>query len=105
MENVTPVTETEIYMIIKSSPKPSCTLDPIPTHLLVDHFLSECLSVIANIVNVSLTNGIFPASLLTAFGEAFVEEIRSLSEPRYIQDFQTSIQLILLFKHNFTNCC
>jgi len=54
-----PVTEDEVTRAIMSSPNKYCELDPVPTSLL-----KQCSSILAppitNIINLSLTSGIFP---------------------------------------------
>ena len=45
--------------------RPSCYLDPIPTHVIRDN-ISSVLSIISGIVRQSFLNGIFPTSLKTS---------------------------------------
>ena len=54
-----PVTENEVKAVILKSKPTSCSLDPIPTPLLVES-LDLLLPTITNIVNESLTSGSFP---------------------------------------------
>ena len=56
------LTVGEVTKLIESSPTKSCSLDPMPTHLL-----KKCLVVlsapITDIINLSLSTGVFPSSL------------------------------------------
>ena len=59
LDNFAPVQIEEITNLILASPNKHCSLDPIPTTLLKK--CVHCLSPsITNIVNLSLSNGIFP---------------------------------------------
>ena len=49
--------------MIRSLSSKSCSLDPIPTHLLKNH-LDAIAPVITAIVNESLTSGEFPSALI-----------------------------------------
>jgi len=55
----------EILKLIKGTPTKSCDLDPIPTQLL-----KSCIDVlivpITRLVNMSLTEGVFPSAFKTA---------------------------------------
>ena len=53
------MSESEVYQLIQVSAKKSCTLDPLPTSLLV-RSLDELLPSITRIVNCSMTLGHFP---------------------------------------------
>lgn len=60
-----PVTPTFVKSVIKSSPLKSCSLDPIPTSLLLTHL--DCLiDPITTIINESLSTGIVPMAFKTA---------------------------------------
>ena len=65
MSNFSPASEDEIRRLIMASPNKSCDLDPIPTPLL-----KSCIDVLTTpitaIVNLSLSQGIFPMSFKTA---------------------------------------
>ena len=54
-----PATEDEICKLLSQSSNTFCDLDPIPTALL-KHCLPALLSTITNIVNLSLSSGVFP---------------------------------------------
>ena len=53
------VTEDEVRKIISSSPNKQCDLDPCPTSLVKD-CLDQLASPITKIINLSLSEGIFP---------------------------------------------
>ena len=55
-----PVSEEEVGKIIRLSKPTTCLLDPIPTPLLVE-CLDQLLPSITNIINQSLTSGVFPS--------------------------------------------
>ena len=59
LEVFRPTTEEEILKIINSSPSKTSRLDPIPTWYLKDN-ISHLLPVLTDIVNVSLSTGVFP---------------------------------------------
>ena len=54
-----PATIAEVSALLSSSPDTSCDLDPIPTSLL-KQCKSVLLPTITNIINLSLSTGIFP---------------------------------------------
>ncbi len=55
----TPATEEEVRKLISSSPNKSCDLDPCPTSLVKD-CIDLLVTPITNIINLSLSEGIFP---------------------------------------------
>jgi len=57
-----PATEEEICKLVSQSSNTFCDLDPIPTSLL-KQFLPTLLPTIPNIVNLSLSSGVFPKQL------------------------------------------
>ena len=60
-----PATMQEVEKLIKRSPAKSCGLDTVPTWLLKQH--AECLvPTITSIVNMSLTDDVFPDQFKTA---------------------------------------
>ena len=59
LSDFTPVTSDEITKIISQSPDTFCDLDPIPTFLL-KQCLSALVPTITNIINLSLSTGLFP---------------------------------------------
>ena len=54
-----PATEEEICKLVSQSSNTFCDLDPLPTSLL-KHCLPALLPTITNIVNLSLSSGVFP---------------------------------------------
>jgi len=67
LSNFSPASSDEVRTIILNSPNATCSLDIIPTFLL-KACLDSLLSPITNIINYSLTEGIFP----TKFKHAIV---------------------------------
>ena len=67
------LTEAEVLKIVKASSSASCTLDPIPTYL-VKECLSELITPITNIVNLSLTTGIFPSKMKAALVRPLIKK-------------------------------
>ena len=63
--NFQPVTLPKLQKIILSTPNKNCDLDPIPTSLL-KRILPSIVTLIANIINTSLREGIFPESFKRA---------------------------------------
>ena len=68
--NFIPATLTEIYKLISASESKQCPLDSIPTFLLKLCF-NELGPIITNLVNLSLSEGIFPSS----FKQALVQPL------------------------------
>ena len=65
MSDFRPITQDELLTIIKKTPTKSCQLDPIPTWLLKEH-ITSFLPTLTDIVNASLTSGVFPDVLRDA---------------------------------------
>jgi hypothetical protein len=59
------VTEEVVEKLIKASATKSCLLDPLPTWYLKEN-ISVFVPIITNIINMSLSTGIFPNSLKQA---------------------------------------
>ena len=59
------VTESELKKIMNSSPKKSCSLDPWPTFLVLE-YIDILITPITNIINFSLSEGIFPETFKNA---------------------------------------
>ena len=57
-----PLLQVEVEKIINTSPSKSCDLDPIPTTLL-KVILPSVITILTEIINKSLTSGIFPDRL------------------------------------------
>ena len=92
--NFIPATLTEIYKLISASETKQCPLDSIPTFLLKLCF-NELGPIITNLVNLSLSEGIFPSS----FKQALVKPL--LKKPSLSTDDLNNFRPIsnLLFKH------
>ena len=61
MDTFSTASVSEVSKIIKNSSKASCSLDPLPTSL-VSQLLPHLAPIITEIVNKSLSSGIFPSS-------------------------------------------
>ena len=90
------LTEDEVDQIISNSSKKSCSLDPIPTHLLVD-CLDVLLPVITRMINLTLQSGCFHKnwklakvhpSLKKSTAEVVFDNLRPISNLNFIC-FQT----------------
>ena len=96
LHNFEPATEKEVLQIIKASSKASCSLDPIPTHFLVDHLLPVLLPVITDIVNASLSSGIFPELMKIALIKPLLKKITL--NPELCKNFRPVSNLSFLSK-------
>ena len=65
--------EVEVLKIVRGSSSASCSLDPIPTYL-VKECLSELITPITNIVNLSLSTGIFPSKMKAALVRPLIKK-------------------------------
>ena len=65
LDKFQPVSEKELRKIIMASPTKSCALDPWPTHLVKEN-IETLLIPIKNVVNLSLSEGIFPGNFKNA---------------------------------------
>ena len=54
-----PLTEENFRKLINSSAKKSCTLDPMPTSLVIDYCIDMLLPITSKIINLSLESGLF----------------------------------------------
>ena len=68
-----PATETEIGILLKSSPVKSCELDPIPTWLLRD-CAPDIIPVLTTIVKMSLRTGVMPSHLKRAHVRSIIKK-------------------------------
>ena len=55
------ISKPELVKIISCMHKTTCSSDPFPTKLLMDH-LEAIIDTILHIVNLSLTTAVFPSS-------------------------------------------
>ena len=61
MDHFKPLSEGDVGKLIEGFPKNSCTLDPMPTSLVIN-CIEELLPVITKIVNLSLESGSFASN-------------------------------------------
>ena len=61
----TPPSNESIKNVLSSLSNKTCSLDPIPTHVIKDN-ISSVLPMVSGIVRQSFSNGIFPTSLKTS---------------------------------------
>ena len=61
VDSFEPYSAHEIEKIISATPTKSCSLDPLPTHILKE-FLPELLPFIVDMCNTSLEEGCLPLS-------------------------------------------
>ena len=61
----TPPSSESIKNVLSSLSNKTCSLDPIPTHVIKDN-ISSVLAMVRGIVRQSFSNGIFPTSLKTS---------------------------------------
>ena len=59
LSTFTKVTENEVRKVVMASPTKSCSLDPWPTFLVKEN-IDYLIPSITNIVNLSLSDGVFP---------------------------------------------
>ena len=64
MDTFDPFTETDIRQLLKRTSNAFCAVDPMPTWLVKD-CLNVLINPITNIVNKSLSLGVFPRSMKT----------------------------------------
>ena len=90
-----PVSEVEVSKLIKGSASKSCELDPIPTQLLKDN-IQSLITPIKEIVNMSLTSGVFP----TKFKEALVFPLlkKSKLDPNVLKNYRPVSNLSFISK-------
>ena len=65
MDCFEPLSQEEVENIINTSPSKSCDMDPIPMAFL-EEILPSVITILTEIINKSLTSGIFPDSLNVA---------------------------------------
>ena len=61
MDNFKPLSEGDVRKLIQGFPKKSCTLDPMPTSLVIN-CIDLLLPVITKIINLSLESGLFAST-------------------------------------------
>ena len=73
MDTFEPFTETDIRQLLKMSPNAFCAADPMPTWLVTD-CLDVLINPITNIVNKSLSLGVFPRSMKAALVKPLIKK-------------------------------
>ena len=90
------VREADISHFMKHSPSKSCSLDPIPTHLLLN--CETIVSPLTKLINLSLSTGIVPKSFKHALVTPLVKNSKldpnSLSSYRPISNLLYSSKLL-----------
>ena len=79
------VTESQVLKIIMNAPKTCCSLDPIPTNLLIDN-LDFFLPHITHLVNISLSTGVFPELFKTAHVKPLLK--KSTLDPNVLKNYR-----------------
>ena len=72
MDTFEPFTETDIRQLLKKSSNAFCAVDPMPTWLVKD-CLDVLINPITNIVNKSLSLGVFPRSMKAALVKPLIK--------------------------------
>jgi len=67
-----PFTESDIRQLLNRSPNAFCAVDPMPTWLVKD-CLDVLISPITNIINKSLSLGVFPRSMKAALVKPLIQ--------------------------------
>jgi hypothetical protein len=88
-------TQKEIENIIRTSSKATCSLDPIPTKLLIK-CLPELLPAITNIVNVSFASGQFPPQIKTALVKPLLKKAQL--DPELLSNYRPVSNLPFISK-------
>ena len=87
----------EIKQLVLSSPKSTCSLDPVPSHLL-PHYIDSIAPIINRIVNLSLSSGTFPKHFKSAFVKPLLKKSNldpnDLKNYRLISNFSFLSKLI-----------
>jgi len=73
MDTFEPFTETDIRQLLKKSSNAFCAVDPMPTWLVKD-CLYVLINPITNIVNKSLSLGVFPRSMKAALVKPLIKK-------------------------------
>ena len=90
-----PATEQEVLKLIKKSASKSCDLDPIPTWLL-KLCTDQLLTVIAYIVNLSLSTSTVPPELKLAYVTPLIKKV--LLDPEILKNFRPVSNLAYISK-------
>ncbi len=90
-----PATESEIRKLIQQSPAASCGLDPLPTWLLKEN-LEVLLPVLTELVNLSITTGIFPSEMKEAVITPLLK--KATLDPELLKNFRPVSNLSFVSK-------
>jgi exonuclease III len=90
-----PVSESAVLDIIKRSPPKSCSLDPIPTTLLLE-CIEELLTPLTTIINHSLETGIFPSEFKTAVVKPLIK--KTSLDPNQLKNYRPVSNLSFVSK-------
>ena len=89
------VSAEEVKKIIRKSPKATCLLDPAPSSLVVQ-FLPQLAPYFAEIVNMSLKSGSFPAKLKSAIVKSRIK--KPTLDPEILTNYRPVSNLSFLSK-------
>jgi hypothetical protein len=95
LESFALATESEITNLIVSSPSKTCSLDPIPTSIVKQH-VHILTPIITNIVNMSLTDGVFPSIMKSALVTPLLK--KSSLDPEQLNNYRPISNLTFLSK-------
>ena len=108
LQHFQPTDEAELSKIILTGPSKSCSLDALPTSLLKKTITAQ-LPILCDIINKSMTAGVFPASLKTAdvtplikktsLDQDVLKNYRPVSNLAYTGKFIEKVVLRRLNKH------
>lgn len=90
-----PVSESDVLKIIKSSAPKTCDLDPIPTNLLFE-CLDEILPHLTQIINLSLSSGSFPDAYKSALVKPLLK--KPSLDPNELKNFRPVSNLSFVSK-------
>jgi len=90
----------EVYKLLLKSPPKTCSLDPLPTNVLLE-FVDILLPFICAMCNASLAEGVLPAAQKTAIIMPAVKKNRF--GPRWTAELQTDLQLDVYLESHWAN--
>ena len=90
-----PITADSLWSLLKKSSPKSCALDPIPTPLLFE-CLDAVMPVLTNIVNTSLTTGIYPSIYKTAIVKPLLK--KPTLDPNELKNYRPVSNLSFMSK-------
>ena len=80
-----PITEADLKATILKSKPTSCSLDPLPTSLLLE-FIDDLLPTLTNIINFSLSSGTFPSTFSSAVVKPLLK--KASLDPNNLKNFR-----------------